>query len=61
MRHFPDALELERTTLSSLRLAGEQPTRGREYFSIRLLGTVLDIADNYTALVPKQIEQVALF
>lgn len=41
------ALEMEQSVKSTLRLAGELPEHGREYFGIHVLGTVLDVVDNY--------------
>lgn len=41
------APDLERATKAALRLARERPLRGREYFGAHVLGTVLDIVDNY--------------
>ena len=38
---------LERRVLSALKLAGERPIRGREYFESHVLATVLDIVDHY--------------
>lgn len=49
LTNLPDlvALDIERAVLSALRMAKELPIRGREYFSAHVLGTVLDIVDNY--------------
>lgn len=46
---FPEGVApaLERDVLSTLRLAGERPVRGREYFPASVLALVLDIVDNY--------------
>lgn len=44
------ARDLEKLCLDTLRDAGEKPVRGREYYPIHVLATVLDIVDNY----PKQ-------
>lgn len=41
------APNLERDVIATLRLAGEQPIHGREYYDIHVLATVLDIVDNY--------------
>jgi hypothetical protein len=38
---------MERDVIATLRLAGEQPIHGREYYGIHVLATVLDIVDNY--------------
>lgn len=38
---------IERRVLSVLKLAGEQPIHGREYFNSHVLPTVLDIVDHY--------------
>jgi hypothetical protein len=45
---LPDnvALSLEREVLSALRLAGEKPVRGREYYPARVNALVLDIVDH---------------
>lgn len=39
---------LERSVLATLRLAGEQPVRGREYFDMRAMATVLDVVDHHS-------------
>lgn len=39
-----EAVALERTCLAALRDAGERPVRGREYFHIRALALILDVA-----------------
>jgi len=51
---MPDdaAVLLERTILAALRDSGEEPVRGREYFSSRVLPVVLDLVDNHPALRP---------
>jgi len=41
------ARAIERRVLSTLKLAGEQPIHGREYFGAHVLTTVLDIVDHY--------------
>jgi hypothetical protein len=41
------ARAIERRVLSALKLAGEQPIQGREYFGAHVLATVLDIVDHY--------------
>jgi hypothetical protein len=41
------ALEMEQSVKAVLRLAREIPEHGREYFGIHVLGTVLDVVDNY--------------
>ncbi len=41
------ALDLERSLLATLRLAGEEPVQGREYYDDALEALVLDIVDNY--------------
>ncbi|MFC8463390.1 hypothetical protein [Streptomyces sp. NPDC057250] len=38
---------LERHVLATLRLAGERPVQGREYFPSSVLATVLDVVDHY--------------
>jgi hypothetical protein len=43
------APEAERAVRQALALAGEQPTRGREYFDISCLALVLDVADSWLA------------
>jgi hypothetical protein len=47
--NLPDniARNIEKVCLSTLRDAGWTPVRGREYFDIGALPTVLDIVDNY--------------
>ncbi len=42
-----DAFALERSVLTSLRLAGVMPTWGREYFDIAALPAILDIVDSW--------------
>lgn len=59
------AQELERSVIATLRLAGETPARGVEYFDARVAATVLDIVDHYPVgpvdltavrrLVPQQL------
>lgn len=46
---LPDetALNLERDVRATLRLAGEEPVRGREYYPDRVTALVLDVVDNY--------------
>ena len=44
---FPQAFALEGSVKATLRLAGEKPVRGREYFHARVLATVLDVVDHY--------------
>lgn len=46
------APRLERVILNALQDAGEVPVRGREYFSSRALGLILDIADGWTMSPP---------
>lgn len=41
------APDMERDVIATLRLAGEQPMQGREYYGIHVLATVLDIVNNY--------------
>lgn len=57
---------LERAALSTLRLAGLQPIRGREYFHASALPVILDVADNYpipdvpiTAKKPPKVDEAA--
>lgn len=38
---------MERLVKSTLRIAGEVPVQGCEYFGDHVLATILDIADNY--------------
>jgi hypothetical protein len=55
---LPDAYELEHDVKATLRLAGERPIRGREYFDVRVLATVLDVVDHYPvgqAIPPQRI------
>lgn len=51
---FPNAYQLECDVKATLQLAGEKPVRGKEYFDVRTMATVLDIVDNYPlrAIVP---------
>jgi hypothetical protein len=44
------APRLERDVLAALRLAGEEPVRGREYYPDRVTALVLDIVDNYPSV-----------
>ena len=44
---LPDAADLERAVMATLRLAGVEPVRGREYFDLAALSVILDIADNW--------------
>ncbi|MDX2649274.1 hypothetical protein PV341_38065 [Streptomyces sp. PA03-1a] len=46
---LPDGIapRLERDVLATLRLAGERPLHGREYFPDRVRALVLDVVDNY--------------
>lgn len=46
---LPDgvALELERSVLATMRLAGEKPVHGREYYDDAVEALVLDIVDHY--------------
>lgn len=41
---------LERTIISALRDAREEPVRGREYYRTRVLPVVLDLVDNHPAI-----------
>jgi len=41
------APDMERLAISTLRLAGETPVRGREYYAANVLPVVLDVVDNY--------------
>lgn len=41
------ALSLERDVRAALRLAGEEPVRGREYYSAGVTALVLDVVDHY--------------
>jgi hypothetical protein len=47
---LPDAADLERAALATLRLAGIPPVRGREYYDISALPLILDIADNWPTM-----------
>jgi hypothetical protein len=47
------ARAIERHVLSTLKLAGERPIHGREYFGSHVLTTVLDIVDHYPISVRK--------
>lgn len=44
---LPDAYELEQSIIATLKLAGIEPVRGREYFDLSALPVILDIADNW--------------
>ncbi len=44
------ALDLERDVRATLRLAAEEPVRGREYYSAAVTALVLDIVDHYPAV-----------
>lgn len=46
------APELERHALATLRLAGERPVQGREYFPASALAVVFDVVDNYPISKP---------
>ncbi|MEV7618034.1 hypothetical protein [Streptomyces sp. NPDC089799] len=41
------AWDIERSVKAALRIAGERPVRGSEYFDISVIALVLDIADNH--------------
>ncbi|MER5748044.1 hypothetical protein ABT097_32830 [Streptomyces sp. NPDC002225] len=43
----PEALKMENACIAAMRDAGEKPIRGREYFHIRALGTILDLVDGW--------------
>ncbi|WP_275558851.1 hypothetical protein [Streptomyces sp. 5-6(2022)] len=45
----PEARKLENICIAALRDAGEKSARGREYFPLRTLGTILDIVDRWAA------------
>lgn len=45
------ALEAEGAVKKALRDAGESPVLGREYFDIRCLALILDVADSWLAAV----------
>ncbi|WP_406054164.1 hypothetical protein OG462_41990 [Streptomyces sp. NBC_01077] len=45
---YPEARKLENTCITAMRDVGEKPLRGREYFHIRALGTILDLVDGWT-------------
>lgn len=44
---FPNAYPLECDVKATLKLAGEKPVRGFEYFDVRVLATILDVVDHY--------------
>ncbi|MET8561703.1 hypothetical protein ABZV75_14270 [Streptomyces flaveolus] len=44
----PEARKLENACIAAMRDAGEVPVRGREYFHIRALATILDLVDGWT-------------
>ncbi|UQA92133.1 hypothetical protein [Streptomyces halobius] len=48
MEGNPEARKLEDACIAAMRDAGEKPVRGREYFHIRTLGTILDLVDGWT-------------
>lgn len=59
---LPDAAapSLERDVQAVLRLAGEEPVRGREYYPDRVTALVLDIVDNYPGLRPGTTKATSL-
>lgn len=54
------APRLERAVLAALRDAREAPVRGREYFSARPLGLILDVVDGWTSARPTPPSQPTL-
>lgn len=48
---LPDAADLERVILAALKSAGVKPVRGREYYDLEVLATILDIADGWVSAV----------
>ena len=44
------APDTEAAVMAALKLAGERPVRGKEYFDISCLALVLDVADSFTHL-----------
>lgn len=48
LSNIPDAKKLEDAVLKTLKLARVQPVRGREYFPVSALATILDIVDNWS-------------
>lgn len=46
------APDLETATLATLRMAGEPPVRGREYFDSSVLALVLDVAEDFERAQP---------
>lgn len=44
---MPDAADLERAVVMTLRLAGIPPVQGREYYDIAALPVILDVVDNW--------------
>jgi hypothetical protein len=49
------APDLETAVLAALRLAGELPVRGREYFDFAVLALVLDVAENHDRASPGHV------
>ena len=49
-RDFPDAIQLERHVMNTLRDARIPPVHGREYYGLDALPVVLDVVDGWTAL-----------
>ena len=49
VKGLPDGIahEAEAAVRSALADAGEKPLRGREYFNISCLATILDVADSW--------------
>ncbi|MFE4054869.1 hypothetical protein ACFXP3_00930 [Streptomyces sp. NPDC059096] len=45
-----EARKLENACIAALRDAGEKPLRGREYFHVRTLGTILDLVDGWATI-----------
>lgn len=53
------ARPLERAVIATLRLAGIEPIRGREYFPASALPVVLDVVDNYPIASPADLGREA--
>jgi hypothetical protein len=51
------ALDTENAVKAALELAGEKPSRGREYFPLHCLALILDVADSWltTANGPAEV------
>ncbi|MER7835311.1 hypothetical protein ABTY98_05210 [Streptomyces sp. NPDC096040] len=61
LTELPDGVApaLERHVIATLKLAGERPVRGREYFPDRARALVLDVVDNYPTSQPSDTRKVS--